>query len=462
MGIVLRGGTVITAVECYRADIRMDNEIITAVGLGICHPEDKVVDVDGLLLFPGGIDAHTHFDLPAGDTVTADDFASGTLAAVTGGTTTVLDYATQFKGESLRDAFHNWQAKASGKSYADYGFHMAITDWNEAVTAEMPWLVSQAGITSIKLYMAYKNVLQADDGTLLKALQRSRECGILVCLHCENGDVIYELVHQFLSQGNTGPAYHPLSRPAVVEEEAVGRAIALARVVEAPLYIVHLSSGGALKVVTDARLQGEPVFAETCPQYLLLDDECYHTGDFEAAKFVMSPPLRPSADHEKLWNGMISGMIDTVATDHCSFNFKGQKDAGLTDFSRIPNGIPGAEHRLALLFTNGVAAGKLTPQDFVRLTATRPAQLFGLYPRKGIIAPGSDADIVAWDPVREAVITASTQHHRVDYTPYEGFRTVGRAVHVFIRGQQVICDGQLTGAPAGTYLNRKPFVIRRG
>ena len=357
MGIVLRGGTVITAIDCYRADIRMDNERITAIGLGICQPDDTVIDVDGLMLLPGGIDAHTHFDLPAGDTVTADDFASGTLAAVAGGTTTVLDYATQFKGERLRDAFHNWQAKASGKSYADYGFHMAITEWNEAVAAEMPWLVSQAGITSIKLYMAYKNVLQVDDGTLLKALQHSRECGILVCLHCENGDVIYELVHQLLSQGNTGPAYHPLSRPAVVEEEAVGRAIALARVAEAPLYIVHLSSGGALKVVADARLRGEPVFAETCPQYLLLDDECYHTGSFEAAKFVMSPPLRRPADQEKLWNGMIRGMIDTVATDHCSFNFKGQKDAGLTDFSRIPNGIPGAEHRLALLFTNGVVAG---------------------------------------------------------------------------------------------------------
>lgn len=461
MGIVLQGGTVVTAADCYRADIRMENEKITAVGQGVRQSGDRAVDANGLLLFPGGVDVHTHFDLPAGGTVTADDFASGTLAAVSGGTTTVIDYATQFRGESLQDVFRNWQAKAAGKSHADYGFHMAITDWNEAVAAEVPWLVRQAGITSVKLYMAYKNILQVDDGTLLKVLQRSRECGALVCLHCENGDIIDELVGQFLRQGHTGPAFHPLSRPAAAEAEAVGRAAALARVAGAPVYIVHLSSGDALKVVAEARRRGERVYAETCPQYLLLDDGLYGADGFEAAKYVLSPPLRSPADQRELWNALADGLIDTVATDHCSFNFSGQKEAGRDDFSRIPNGLPGVEHRFGLLYTGGVAAGRLTPQDFVRLVATRPAQLFGLYPCKGTIAPGSDADIVAWDPGHEGVITAAAQRQRVDYTPFEGFRTLGRAVQVFIRGRQVVRDGAPAGPPAGIYLPRRPFPAGR-
>jgi len=462
MGIVLNGGTIVTAVDVYQADVRIEGEKIVAVGHEIKQAEDQVINVDGYLIFPGGIDPHTHFDLPMGTFSTSDDFLSGSLAAVLGGTTTILDYATQFKGETLKTGLKNWHAKADGKSYVDFGFHMAITDWNDQVPQEMTDLVNLEGVSSFKLYMAYKNILQVDDGALLQALRQAGECGALVCVHCENGDVVDYLVKEARARGQTAPYFHPLTRPPETEAEATNRVITLARIAEAPLYIVHLTCSGALQAVVEAKLTGLEVYAETCPQYLLLDDSCYHSEGFNGAKYVISPPLR-SVNHQKeLWSGLQTGILETIATDHCSFNYKGQKDLGLNDFSKIPSGAPGVETRLGLLYTYGVMTGKLTLNEFVALTSTNAAKLFGLFPRKGTIAPGSDADLVVWDPLASSTITVETLHQQVDYTPYEGFNQKGQAKHVFLRGQHVVKDGQLQAAkPTGIYLSRKPFLKRK-
>ena len=462
MGIVLKGGTIVTAVDEYQADVRIEGERVVAIGHDITQAADQMINVDGCLILPGGIDPHTHFDLPAGDIVTSDDFLSGSKAAVLGGTTTILDFATQFKGETLKTGLKNWHAKADGTCYVDFGFHMAITDWNDRVAQEMVDLVHQEGVPSFKLYMAYKNILQVDDGALLQALRQAGECGALVCVHCENGDVIDYLVKDARAQGKTTPEYHPLTRPPGVEEEATSRVIKLAQLADAPLYIVHLTCKGALQAVGEAKLKGLNVYAETCPQYLLLDDSYYRLEGFNGAKYVISPPLRSLGHQEELWSGLQTGVLDTIATDHCAFNYRGQKDLGLSDFSKIPSGAPGVETRMGLLYTYGVMTGKLTLNEFVALTSTNAAKLFGLFPRKGTIAPGSDADLVVWDPRVSSIITVETLHQQVDYTPYEGFNQKGQAIHVFLRGQQVVKDGQLqVSRPTGIYLSRKPFLKRK-
>ncbi|HVJ50247.1 dihydropyrimidinase [Desulfitobacterium sp.] len=458
MAIVLSGGQIVTALETYEADVRIEDEKIVALGKNIRQAQDKVLDVDGCFLFPGGIDPHTHFDLPSAGTVTADDFASGTKAALLGGTTTIIDFATQFKGESLHQGLANWHAKAQGKSYADYGFHMAITDWNDAVAQEMQKLVQEEGVSSFKFYMAYKGSLQVDDGVLLQAFRESKRSGALLCLHCENGDIIAELVKEAHDEGKLETSFHPHTRPILAEREATSRAIALAELAQAPVYIVHLTSGEALQVVTQAKRRGLNVYAETCPQYLLLDESVYDLPEFEGAKYVISPPLRAKENQDALWQGIKDHWIETVATDHCSFNFQGQKELGREDFSKIPNGMPGVETRLALLYTYGVVPGKISLQEFVNLTSTHAAQLFGLYPRKGVIAVGSDADIVVWDPGIRAVISAQTQAQQVDYSPYEGFTQIGQARHVFLRGQHVVSEGQMNSEyPQGKYLYRDAF-----
>ena len=462
MGIVLNGGTIVTAVDVYQADVRIEGDKIVALGQDIKQPDDQVIQVNGCLIFPGGIDPHTHFDLPMGTFSTSDDFLSGSKAAVLGGTTTILDYATQFKGETLKEGLDHWHAKADGRCYVDFGFHMAMTDWNDQVAQEMTNLVHQEGVPSFKLYMAYKNVLQVDDRELLQAMHTAGECGALVCVHCENGDIVDYLVNKAHCQGNTAPCFHPLTRPPEAEEEATHRVIKLAQIANAPVYIVHLTCSGALQAVVDAKLKGIEVYAETCPQYLLLNDSYYHSEGFNGAKYVISPPLR-SVDHqERLWSGLQTGLLDTVATDHCAFNYVGQKDLGLNDFSKIPSGAPGVETRMGLLYTYGVMTGKLTINEFVALTSTNAAKLFGLFPRKGTIALGSDADLVVWDPRILSTITAETLHQKVDYTPYEGFNQLGGATHVFLRGQQVVKDGQLqVTKPTGIYCSRKPFFKRK-
>lgn len=454
MATVLTGATVVNASGSSLADVRIEGEKVTSIGVNLHRSTDTLIDASGCYLFPGGIDPHTHFDLDVGSTVTADDFASGTRAAAKGGTTTVIDFATQNKGETLAQALANWHAKADGRCSVDYGFHLAISDLNDSVLRELVSIVEQAGVSSVKLYMAYKRILQVDDGALLQTLQAARRLGILVGVHCENGDVIDVLAREAKAQGYLSPKYHALTRPVVAEREAVNRAVCLAEIAGARLYVVHVSSGAGLQVIREARSRGLEIYAETCPQYLLLDESRCEVDDFSAAKYVMSPPLRAIENQELLWAGIRDGSIATVGSDHCSFNFAGQKELGRDDFSKIPNGGPGVENRFGLLYSNGVAAAKIDIHQFVAVTSTNAAKLFGLYPRKGVIAVGSDADIVVWDPAVNSVISASTQKQHVDYNLYEGFQQVGKARHVFLRGRQIVKDGVVREESCGSYLAR--------
>ena len=456
MATVLKGGTVVNASGSSRADVRIEGERITSVGVDAQNPADTLIDVNGCYIFPGGIDPHTHFDLSVGATLTADDFWSGTQAAAVGGTTTVIDFATQEKGETLAQAVANWHGKADGRSFIDYGFHLAISDLNDSVLRELATIVEEAGISSIKLYMAYKRILQVDDGALLRTLQTAQKLGILVCVHCENGDVIDVLVDEAKSLGHLTPKYHALTRPAAVEREAIHRAVCLAEVAEAPLYVVHVSTGEGVRVIREARERGLEVYGETCPQYLLLDSSRCETDDFSGAKYVMSPPLRAPENQDRLWAGLRDENLATVGSDHCSFNMAGQKELGRNDFSKIPNGGPGVENRFGLVYTHGVVAGKIDIHQFVAVTSSNAARLFGLYPQKGLIAAGSDADIVVWDPALQSIISASTQKQRVDYNLYEGFHQTGGARHVFLRGRQIVKDGTLNDEPSGRYLRRQP------
>ncbi|MBC8016127.1 MAG: dihydropyrimidinase [Sporomusaceae bacterium] len=463
MATIVIGGTVVTAVDSYQADVRIEGEKITAIGQHVHQAGDIQIDARGCYLFPGGIDPHTHFDVPVGETATADDFVSGTKAAAVGGTTTIIDFATQNKGESLEQALANWHKKADGKSYIDYGFHLAVSDVNQSVLEEMTTISQRTGVSSIKLYMAYKNILQVDDNTLLQVLKLAAKVGLLVCVHCENGDVIDVLVKEAKDIGHIEPKYHALTRPITVEQEATERAIYLAEIAGAPLYVVHVSSEAALQKIEEAQNRGLAIYGETCPQYLLLDESCYDAEDFTAAKYVMSPPLRPAANQAALWSGLNHGSLTTVGSDHCSFNLKGQKELGSSDFSKIPNGGPGVENRFGLLYSQGVAAGKISLNQFVAVTSTNAAKLFGLFPRKGTIAVGSDADIVIWDPAAETIISAKTQTQKVDYNLYEGMRQIGKPRHVFLRGRNIVKNGILNeSAPAGDYLRRKPYSVKGG
>ena len=457
MGIVLKNGIVVNSDSMEQLDLRIEGSVVDKMGLDLALAGDEVVDVAGCYLFPGGIDPHTHFDLDTGSTVTADDFASGSRAALAGGTTTVLDYATQPRGDSLAAALSIWHRKARGKSFTDYGFHVAMSDCTESILREMAELPLRQGVASVKLYMAYKDVLQVDDADLLKVMRICRKRGLRVCLHCENGDIIQELVREAKDAGQNSPLQHALTRPEAVELEAVHRAICLAEITDCPLYIVHVSSGRAGDIIREAQRRGLPVTAETCPQYLLLDETCYDKTDFEAAKYVMSPPLRSRDNQERLWQALKEGVLACIGSDHCSFNLAGQKELGRQDFSRIPNGAPGVENRFGLMYTFGVATGRLSLQEFVSVTSSNAAKLFGLYPRKGVLSAGSDADVVVWDPTRRSIISASTQHQKVDYNAYEGFEQIGAARHVFLRGLRVIKDGVIQMGPTGIYLPRKPL-----
>ncbi len=460
MGILLKGGTIITATNTYKADLRIEDDKIVAIGKDIHKVEDEVFIVEGCFLFPGGIDPHTHFDLPVENTVTADDFSTGTKAALLGGTTMIIDYATQFRGETLREALANWLGKADGQCYSDYSFHMAITDWNEEVSREMALLV-QEGVSSFKFYMAYKGTLQVNDGILLEAFRQSKKAHALICLHCENGDIISHLTQEARMSGKQSPSYHALTRPALAEREATSRALALAEATEAPVYIVHLTCEEALQEVIKSRTRGVRAFVETCPQFLLLDDSLYSEDKgFSAAKYVISPPLRKRTDQEALWMGLRSEIIDMMATDHCSFNFWGQKELGRDDFSKIPNGMPGVENRMGLLYTYGVASGILNLNQYVNLTSTQAAKIFGLYPQKGTIAVGSDADIVVWNSNTKSILSAKTQAQNVDYSPYEGFEQIGQVKDVFLRGRHVVENGSLKNVePSGNYIARKPYFL---
>jgi dihydropyrimidinase len=457
----IRGGTVVTATDHYRGDVLIEDEKIVAVTNGGQTADsgpapDRTIDASGKYVVPGGIDVHTHLDMPFGGTTSADDFESGTIAAAHGGTTSVVDFAIQYRGQTLSHALDAWRAKADGKAAIDYGFHMIITELTDAVEQEMDDLVRE-GVTSFKLFMAYPGVFMLDDASIFRALLRTGGNGGTICMHAENGGVIDVLVKKALAEGRTAPKYHALTRPARAEGEATHRAIALAEMAGVPIYIVHLSAAEALEMVTEARDRGLPAYAETCPQYLFLSYDNYEEPGFDGAKYVMSPPLRPKETQDRLWRGLAGNDLQAVSTDHCPFCMKEQKELGKGDFSKIPNGAPGIETRMSLLFDGGVRTGKITLNRWVELTSTSPAKIFGLFPRKGTIAPGSDADLVVFDPNRKQTLSAKTLHMKVDYNPYEGREVTGASETVLSRGRVIVENGRFVGrAGAGSFLKRNP------
>jgi dihydropyrimidinase len=453
MRTLIKNGTIVTAVDHYTGDVLVEDEKITLIGSSLEMAADKTIDASGKYVLPGGIDVHTHLDMPFGGATSADDFETGTVAAAFGGTTSIVDFAIQYKGQTLHHAWETWMKKAEGKAAIDYGFHMIMTDLNDQVEQEMDALVRE-GVTSFKLFMAYRGVFMLDDGSIFKALLRTGQNGGTICMHAENGDVIDVLVQRALKAGHTAPKYHALTRPARAEAEATHRAIALAEIAEVPIYIVHLSAAEALEMVTEARDRGLPAYAETCPQYLFLSYDNYEEPDFNGSKYVMSPPLRDRAKQAQLWRGLAFNDLQCISTDHCPFCMK-EKRLGENDFSKIPNGAPGIETRMSLVYDGGVRAGRISLNRFVELTSTSPAKIFGLFPRKGAIAPGSDADIVVFDPNRTMTLSAKTLHMNVDYNPYEGRQVTGVPDTVVSRGRIVIEDGKFVGRKGGgSFLKR--------
>jgi len=459
---LIKGGTVITATEKTEADVLIDGGKVVAL-LGGDHTvePDDTIDASGKYVMPGGIDVHTHMELPFGGTYAADTFETGTRAAAWGGTTTIIDFAVQTKGESAMEGFEAWMRKADGNCAIDYGFHMITGDINEQTLKEMQMLMEE-GVSSFKMFMAYPGVFYSDDGEILRAMQKGAEIGATICMHAENGIAIDVLVEQALQRGETDPIYHGVVRKSILEGEAAHRAIKLAELTGVPLYIVHLSAKEALDAVIEARDQGRNVFAETCPQYLFLSLDDMRNG-FEGAKYVASPPLRDAADghQERLWRGLQTNDLQVVSTDHCPFcmgdhpQFGTQKQLGVEDFSKIPNGMPGVENRFGLIYNGGVAEGRISVNRFVEIVATTPARMFGMYPQKGTIAVGSDADIVVFDPNASTVISVDTHHMNVDYSAYEGFELAGKVDVVLSKGKTVIAGNEYLGSPGdGSYLRR--------
>ena len=444
MTLGVRNGTIVTAVDRYAADLRIEGGRVVAIGAGVADSCSRQIDATGLLVLPGGIDAHTHFSLPFGGTVSADDFETGTRAALFGGTTTCIDFAVQYKGQELRTGFDAWMAKADGKACGDYAFHMIVADVNPRSLQDMKALI-EAGVTSFKLFMAYPGVFLSSDGEIFQALQRTAELGGLIQMHAENGGVIDVLVQQALAAGHTAPVYHALTRPSIAEGEATHRAIALAEIAGAPVYIVHMTASEAVDAVAQARARGLRVYGETCPQYLYLTEDHYREPGFAGAKYVMSPPLRPQPHGDRLWRALQTDQLSVVATDHCPFCMKEQKELGRGDFSKIPNGAPGVEHRLQLLYHGGVAGKRFDLHRFVQITSTAPAKIFGLFPRKGTVAVGSDADLVLLDPQGTTRISAKSHHMNVDYSAYEGMELQGRVAKVLLRGELVVDGDQWLG-----------------
>ena len=455
---LIQGGTVVTAADTYAADIGISGGRITAIAQQLPRETARqVLSAQGLYVMPGGIDVHTHLDMPFGGTTSADDFESGTIAAAFGGTTTLIDFAIQYKGQTLRTAFDTWMKKAERKAVIDYAFHCIITDLPDARLDDMDALVRE-GVSSFKLFMAYPGVFMLEDALIFKAMLQAARNGALICMHAENGGAIDVIVQRALAEGKTAPKYHALTRPTTAEAEATGRSIALAEMAGAPVYIVHLSCNEALEKVREARDRGLPVYAETCPQYLFLSLENMDVPGFEAAKYVFTPPLREKWHQEKLWAGLAADHLQAVSTDHCPFCYKEQKEMGKGDFTKIPNGGPGIEHRLSLVFTGGVHGKRFSLNRFVELVSTTPAKLFGLYPRKGTIAVGTDADLILFDPNKEEIISAKTHHMKVDYSMFEGIRVKGVPRQVLVGGRLVIDNGKFVGKPGqGQFLKRQTY-----
>jgi dihydropyrimidinase len=463
MGILIKNGEIITASERFIGDVYCDDGKIVAVGPGLdkARADDTVIDASGQIVLPGGVDAHVHMELPFMGTESSDDFETGTAAGVAGGTTTIIDFVIPARGQHLLDGLSMWMEKAK-KSVADYAFHMAVTWFGDRTLSELEVCARERGISSFKTFMAYRGAIGIEDPELIQVMDQANRLGALVTVHAEHGDAVVALQQRFIREGKTAPKYHAMSRPSPVEGEATGRAIMLARMMGNPVYIVHVTCKEAVSVIAEARSRGQVVMAETCPQYLLLDDSVYEKPDFEGAAYVMSPPIRPKGHQDALWAALASGHIQTVATDHCPFHQAGQKERGRDDFTKIPNGAAGIENRLGLLWTYGVLEGRLDVHRFVDLFATQPAKIFGLYPRKGSIVPGGDADLVVFDPTATDVISAKTHHHRCDRSIFEGFPVKGKASHVIVNGRVQCKDGKLdVQRGAGRYLPRKPVTFPR-
>ena len=456
MSVLIKNGRIITAVDDYYADIFIENEKVSVIGKDLTMVADTVIDATDRLVIPGGIDAHTHMDMPFGGTTSADDFESGTIAAAHGGTTTIVDFAIQTKGQSTLAGLDVWHEKAHGKATIDYGFHMIVTDMPDERLPEMQRLIDE-GITSYKLFMAYPGVLYVDDGTLYRAFRQAGENGTRISMHAENGIVIDEIVKRAVAENKTAPKWHGLTRPTRMEAEGVYRSIAIAEVANVPLYIVHLSCYDALEQVRLARDRGLDVMAETCPQYLFLDEQQYFKEGFEGSKWVMTPALREKWNQEKLWEGLRTNDLSTVATDHCPFCFKEQKELGRDSFTEIPNGAPGVENRMSLIYHGAVVQNQLSLNRWVEICCTTPAKTFGMFPKKGTIAVGSDADIVVFNPNRKETISVDnhfTHHMKVDYSAYEGFEIQGWSEIVISRGRVIVDDGELKTKGGGNFLKR--------
>ncbi|MCH6266308.1 dihydropyrimidinase [Neobacillus citreus] len=455
---IVKNGTIVTAADTFKGEILIEDGKITQIGANLSAVGAEVIDAKGCLVFPGGIDPHTHLDMPFGGTVTRDDFESGTIAAAFGGTTSIIDFCLTNKGEPLKNAIQTWHNKSKDKAVIDYSFHLMISEINDQVLNELPQVINEEGITSFKVFMAYKNVFQADDETLFKTLVTAKDLGALVMVHAENGDVIDYLTKKALAEGNTDPIYHALTRPPELEGEATGRAARFTGLANSQLYVVHVSCADAVEKIAEARAKGYEVWGETCPQYLVLDQSYLEKPNFEGAKYVWSPPLREKWNQDVLWNALKSGQLQTLGSDQCSFDFKGQKDLGRGDFTKIPNGGPMIEDRLTILFSEGVKKGRISLNQFVDITSTRIAKLFGLFPKKGTISIGADADLVIFDPNIERVLLAETHHMAVDYNAFEGMKVTGEPVSVLVRGEYVVRDKQFVGKPgSGQYLKREKY-----
>jgi dihydropyrimidinase len=458
MSILIRGGMVVTTEGEFRHDVLIHGETIAAVGASLDVPAGtRIIDAGGAYVLPGGIDPHTHMELPFMGTVASEDFFTGTSAAAAGGTTTSIDFVIPNAGQSILDAYKLWRGWAE-KAACDYSFHVAITWWSDQVRADMGSLCREHGVNSFKHFMAYKNAIMCDDETLVNSFKRARELGALCTTHAENGELVFTLQRDVFESGITGPEGHPLSRPPEVEGEAANRAIRIAEVLGVPLYLVHTSCIDALEAVTRARLEGQRVFAEVLAQHLVIDDSVYRNPDWDAAAhYVMSPPFRPKEHQEALWRGLQAGMIQTTATDHCCFCTP-QKRAGRDDFRKIPNGTGGIEDRMGVLWHHGVGTGRLTPSEFVAATSTNCAKIFNIFPRKGAVQPGADADIVVWDPNLSRTISAKTHHQNIDFNIYEGMEITGNAAVTLSRGQVVWENGELkTTRGRGRYIDRPCF-----
>ncbi|HNY11868.1 MAG TPA: dihydropyrimidinase [Candidatus Wallbacteria bacterium] len=457
--MIIKNGTVITACETYKADILVEGEKIRQIAENINPPSGcEVIDASGLEIYPGAIDVHTHLDMPCGNNITtADDFESGTMAAACGGTTTIIDFANPKRGQRLSDALAYWRERSDGNSAVDYAFHITLVEVNDRVASEVAELVEKEGITSFKTFFAYA-AMRISDIQFLEILDLAKKHGALVTLHAENGDILEHSMKKLHSEGKSGPEFHEAAHPAIAESEAIHRGIALAQYCRMPLYIVHLSSNEGLDEIKAARAAGLPVYAETCPQYLLLSNQLYHKNGFEAAKYVMSPPLRAASGNDIIWNALRDGFIQVIATDHCSFMFKGQKDIGKNDFTKIPNGAPGIGERVNLIYSYGVKKGKISKNRFAAVMSTNPAKLFGLYPRKGSIAVGSDADFTLIDPGKKGAINIKDLNYKADYSAYENFSLDGMVTLTISRGKIIAKGSNFCGVKThGKYLKRSKF-----